>query len=218
MADIITGTTTGFVSNVPEMTLAEVSDSRKEAVDNTNEIVREGLKTEAAVRSDVKDTRYDINTRIADQTAQITDRFFQIGRDTSDLMAQVAENRRAIDLSNSALSGKLETAILQNTIEGQKNTMYLGDKIAAENDRTRALINDLKYHDLNRALVERNSELIEERWGRRHWRDFAGQSQFAALQSQVQAFGSQLNDTRNSMVNFGTQLGVGQRSTSNNVG
>ena len=99
----------------------------------------------------------------------------------------------------------------------QKQSTLLSNQITADGDRTRALINDLKYQDLNRDLIERNSLLTEERWGRRYWRDFAGQNQFASLNSQLQAFGSQLNDTRNGMVNFGTQLGVRQNSTSNNA-
>ena len=61
------------------------------------------------------------------------------------------------------------------------------------------------------------AEIVEERGERRHYKYAAEQGQWAALQSQIQAFGSQLSDARNSMVNFGTQLGVGQRATSNNV-
>lgn len=193
------------------------SDIRREASEHTNEIVKEGLKSTGIIDSAIKDSRYDISSRVenaADRNergiAQLADRFFTVARDTADLRAQLIQS---IDTTKMAT----EMNALKGIIEGQKNTTYLSDKIGVEGDRTRALINELKYHDLNRALVERNSELVEERFGRRHWRDVAGQSQFAAVNSQMQAFGSQLQETRQGMVNFGTMAGVGQTSSSNNV-
>jgi recombinational DNA repair ATPase RecF len=95
--------------------------------------------------------------------------------------------------------------------------LFRSDKIDNDGEKTRALVNSLKEQELNRILIERNSELVEERFGRRFFQEGANQNQLAALNSQIQAFQSQLSDTRNSMVNFGTQLGVGQRATSNNV-
>jgi len=97
----------------------------------------------------------------------------------------------------------------------------LSKEIFHDGQKTRDLINDLKYHDLNRGMIERNAELIACESDRRHWRHYADQSQFqgqwAQLQSQIQAFQSQLQETRQGMVNFGTMAGVGQTSTSNNV-
>ena len=193
------------------------SDIRREAAEHTNEIVKEGLKSTAITDAAVKDARYETIGRIdavANSTdrqfAALDDRFFTVARDTADLRAQVIQ---AIDTTKMAT----ELNALKGIIEGQKNTQFLADKIGVEGDRTRALINDLKYHDLNRALVERNSELVEERWGRRHYRGVAEQNQWAALQTQVQAFGSQLQEARQGMVNFGTMAGVGQTSSQNNV-
>ena len=51
MADIITGSTTGFVNNMPDNTLNSVSDVRREAAEHTNEIVREGMKGDFATLS-----------------------------------------------------------------------------------------------------------------------------------------------------------------------
>ena len=83
------------------------------------------------------------------------------------------------------------------------------------------MINDLKYQDLNRGLIERNTALVEAVGDGRYWRHRGyldqGQNQFAQLQTQLQAFGSQLQETRQGMVNFGTMAGVGQTSSSNNV-
>jgi hypothetical protein len=222
------------IENIGEIQMAEVdtnmlamqhSDIRREAAEHTNEIVKEGLKESFNIRGDVKDARYDIGERVGNQgdrivdrvvegNSDIADRFFAIGRDTADLRAQVIETINTVKMST-------ELNALKGIIEGQKNTTYLADKIGLEGDRTRALINDLKYHDLNRALVERNNELVEERnWGR-HWYHGANQAQFgqqfAQLQSQMQNFNSQLSETRQGMVNFGTMAGVGQTSSANNV-
>ena len=78
-------------------------------------------------------------------------------------------------------------------------------------------MNELNSNDLNRMLIERNAEIVEERHAARHWRGNFDQSQFAALNNQLQTFGSQLQETRQGMVNFGTMAGVGQTSSSNNV-
>jgi hypothetical protein len=97
-----------------------------------------------------------------------------------------------------------------------------------DGEKTRNLINDHKYHDMNRSLLERNNELVNCEQDRRHYHDryhdsrfdmiqqqYAGQ--WAQLQNQVQAFQSQLQETRQGMVNFGSMNQVGQTSTSNNV-
>ena len=203
----------------------EGGNTRSASAAETNEIVKESIKGDWHVTDVVKDARYDISDRIGNSADRIVDRlvegnsvlndrFFTVARDTADLRAQVIQ---AIDTTKMAT----ELNALKGIIEGQKNTTYLADKIGDEGEKTRALINDLKYHDLSRGLIERNSELVEERnWGR-HWYHGANQAQFgqqfAQLQSQMQNFNSQLAETRQGMVNFGTMAGVGQSSTNNNV-
>lgn len=234
-----------------QMLSSQHADIRREVAMNAADIRKEGVENTAAVRRDVmfegqenvnatKDARHDIlsltiptieaaadrlsaqtNTeadrivdRISEGRVETADRFFTVGRDTADLRAQVIQ---AIDTTKLAT----ELNALKGIIEGQKNTQYLADRIGMEGDRTRALINDLKYHDLNRGLIERNAALVEADHDRRHWRHHAEQAQYqgqwAQLQSQIQAFQSQLQETRQGMVNFGTMAGVGQSSTSNNV-
>lgn len=217
----------GFCT-VDSKVLETGSSIRREAAEHTNEIVKEGLKGDYGTRGDIKDARYDLSSRItnsADRLAdrlsehdnKVTDRFFTVGRDLADLRQGQA-----------TLSKDIEVNSLKGIIEGQKNTQYLADKIVADGEKTRGLINDLKYHDLSRGLVERNTELVNCEQDRRHYNDryndarwemnqaqFAGQ--WAQLQSQIQAFQSQLQETRQGMVNFGTMAGVGQSSTSNNV-
>lgn len=181
-----------------------------------------------------KDARADIADRITGASDRSTDRimelrnlvgerFYTVGRDLSDLrQGQVT------------ISKDIELNALRGIIEGQKNTQYLSDKIGDDGEKTRALINDLKFHDLNRSLVERNTELVncEQDRGRyrdRYWDSRWDQNQnqfgaqFAAMQNQLQSlnqnFNSQLAETRQGMVNFGTMAGnAGQQSsTSNNV-
>lgn len=203
----------------------EHSDIRREAVDHTNEIVKEGLKGDYATLGAIKDARYETVSRVENNADRIErsvvdthrdmmDRFYSIGRDTADLRAQVIQ---AIDTTK--MSSELNS--LKGIIEGQKNTQFLAEKIGGEGEKTRELINTLRSDDLNRALIERNSELVGERDGRRHWRHLADSylhgGQYAAMNSQLQAFQSQLQETRQGMVNFGTMAGVGQTSTSNNV-
>jgi hypothetical protein len=209
------------------------SDIRREAVEHTNEIVKEGLKGDYNTQGAIKDARFDINQRVSDSTARVTSdvdrnadrldaRFFDVARDTQDIRAQIISAQQAMVAGFMGAAKDAEINALKTQVAIQQQSTYLSDKIDNQAEATRALINDLKTQDLNRMLIERNAEIVEEREGHRHWRYHAEQSQnqgqWAALQSQIQAFGSQLSDARNSMVNFGTQLGVGQRATSNNVG
>lgn len=203
--------------------LTTAGNTRYETAEHAGNIIKEGLKSTAITDAAIKDSRYEVSSRVenaADRSdrnfSQLADRFFTVARDTADLRAQVIQ---AIDTTK--MTGELNT--LKGIIEGQRNTTYLSDKISTDGDRTRGLINDLKYHDLNRALVERNAELVDERHGRRHWRGVADQNQFGAqfaqLSSMMQNFNSQLADTRQGMVNFGTMSGQSgqQTSTANNV-
>lgn len=194
-----------------------LSDIRREAAEHTNEIVKEGLKGDYVTQGAIKDARFDINTRVGEVGKEVDNRFFDTGRDLADIRAQLISTQQQVATGFLGISKDTEIATLKTQAEMAKQSTYLSDKIDSQAEATRALINDLKTQDLNRMLIERNAEIVEERGERRHWRHAADQGQWAALQSQIQAFGSQLSDARNSMVNFGTQLGVGQRATSNNV-
>lgn len=210
------------------MLAAGHSDIRREAAEHTNEITKEGLKESFAIRGDVKDARYDVASRISSSTAELsqqvdaiddtlTAQIVGLARDTSDLRAQVTAVGFQVRDGFTAAAKDAEIQALKTQIETAKQTTYLSDKIDNDGEKTRALINSLKEAELNRMLIERNTELIDERYGRRHWRHFADQGQWQALNSQLQAFQSQLQETRQGMVNFGTMAGVGQTSTSNNV-
>lgn len=195
----------------------EHSDIRREAVEHTNEIVKEGLKGDYLTQGAVKDARFDINSRVGDVGKEVDNRFFDVGRDLFDIRAQVVSAQQQLVAGFLGVSKDTEIAALKTQMEAAKNTTYLSDKIGDDGEKTRALIASLNNDSLNRQLVERNTEIVAERDAVRHWRGYYDQAQFQSLNSQLQAFQSQLQETRQGMVNFGTMAGVGQTSTSNNV-
>jgi hypothetical protein len=206
---------------------------RHDGSQNTSEIIKEGLKESFNIRGDVKDTRYDVSTRISDTTNQLSNQLdsvedvmnsqlFTLARESADNRAQILALGFQVRDGNVTLAKDVELNALKTQIETAKQTTYLSDKIDGQAETTRALINDLKYGDLNRALIERNSELVDERHERRHWRHNADvanvQGQWAAVNSQLQAFASQLQDVKQGTVNFGTMSGnAGRNQATNNV-
>ena len=252
------------------------NDIRFEQMQQTADIIREGLKETHTLRGDIKDSRFetigaveavgdrihdavvDSNRNISDRVennadrvhlavqdanfnlssrvenaqdrnakeiadfrSNVAERFHTLTRDTADLRAQVTGVGMQIRDSANYTTLAMEKNALQGMLDGQRNTQFLAEKISNDGEKTRSLINDLKYHDLNRALVERNAELMEERhWGR-HWWSHGLQNQnaaqFASLQSQVQAIGSQLASTSQSLVNLGVMTGSSQSSSTNNI-
>lgn len=199
MADIITGTTTGFVNNLPDNTYSSVSDVRREAAEHTNEIVREGLKGDYATQGKITDLERANSTQLDMVEDVMNNQFFTIGRDLADVRAQLVQAIQSA--SNASEINALKTQLA----------------IKEDGEKTRALVSTNNNEALNRMLIERNAEIVEERHHARHWRGHYDQSQWAALNTQLQAFQSSLAETRQGMVNFGTMAGVGQTSTTNQV-
>lgn len=227
--------------NIAERT----GDIRREGAEHTNEIVKEGLKSDFAIRGDVKDTRHDVLREVdrqADRLDNQATQFYIAGqanattaaRDLATLTAlteanaTAMRNEIALNVEKVGAASALQTEKIGTAVAlGQA---ALAKDIYMDGQKTRDLINDLKYHDLNRGLVERNTALVSAEHDHRHYRDrwldgrfdqnqAQFQGQWAQLQSQIQAFQSQLQETRQGMVNFGTMSGQSgqQTSTSNNV-
>lgn len=195
----------------------EHSNIRREAVEHTNEIIKEGLKGGFNTVSTIVSEKNDLSKQIEAGHDRLTNDLFTLGRESADNRAQIMALGFQVRDGNVALAKDIELNALKTQMETAKQTTYLSDKIDGQAEATRALINELKYGDLNRALIERNSELVEERHAHRHWRHAADQSQWAAVNSQLQAFQSQIASSSQGMVNFGTQAGVGQTSSANQV-
>jgi hypothetical protein len=193
----------------------------------TNDVVRqEGQENVMAT----KDVGYDISGRITNSADRVSDRMMELRGLVGQRFHEVSHDLATVKQGQATLSKDVELNALKTQLDAAKNTSYIVEKITADGDKTRTLINELKYHDLNRGLVERNTELVNCNQDLRNYRDrwidgrfdqnqsqFAGQ--WAQLQSQIQAFQSQLQETRQGLVNFGTMAGnAGQQSsTSNNV-
>lgn len=147
----------------------------------------------------------------------VMDRLFTMGRDTADLRAQVTAVGYQLRDGFAAAAKDAEIYSLRSQVEAQKNVQLLADKISEDGEKTRARINDINDRDNNRALIERNTELVAALDDGRFWRGRYDDSQWQGLNSRLQAFQSDLQDTRQGMVNFGTMAGVGQSSAQNTV-
>lgn len=196
--------------------------------DMVNDVRFEQQQQASEVISAVKDARYDINTQqsanardISRQVDAIDDSMSQavhtISRDTMDLRAQVTAVGYQVRDGFVAAAKDAEINALKTQIELSKQSTYLSDKIDAGNAKTQDLINSLRQADQDRALIERNTELVAALDDGRFWRGRWDDGQWQSLNSRLQAFQSDLADTRQGMVNFGTMAGVGQSSTTNQV-
>lgn len=198
------------------------SDIRREAVEHTSEILKEGLKQEYNLQGSIKDARFDINSRINSMQINHDDRFFAVGRDLADVRAQLVAQQQQVVSGFLGAAKDAEINALKTQIEMAKQTTYLSDKIDGQAEATRGLINSLRDSDQNRMLVERNTELVAALNDGRWWRDWghfrgAWDNNTQVVANRLNTLDSQLQDTRQGMVNFGTMAGVGQTSTSNNV-
>ena len=194
-----------------------LSDIRREQVEHTNEIVKEGIKGDFATQKGITELER-ANSQQIDAFEDVTNAaFMTVARDSADLRAQITGLGFQVRDGFTAAAKDAEINALKTQVELAKQSTYLSDKIDSQAEKTRDLINRMQDDDLNRRLIERNTELVAALDDGRHWRRHADFGQWQALNSQLAAFQSQLQETRQGMVNFGTMAGVGQSSTSNNV-
>lgn len=178
----------------------------------------------------MKDVRHDIidstgtgvdriEAGVVSSTNTIKDQLFQIGRESADNRAQILALSYQTRDGFAAAAKDAEINALKNQVESQKNKTEILTAMKLEGDSTRALINSIREGDQNRMLIERNTELVGALEHGRHWRGRYYDGQFQGLASSMQNFQSQLAETRQGLVNFGTMTGAAgqQTSTSNNV-
>jgi hypothetical protein len=201
--------------------------------ENTNrDVLTSGYHTQVKV----DEAADKIQQRATDFYISAQARDFDSSRDlaalraSQDLAAQKLSTEILLATEKTATAAALESARLgaavalgqsQLSKEIAESKYDLSKQVAYENEKTRDLINSLKNDELNRMLIERNTDLNSCRGDYWAARDGLFNSQFAALSSQVNsqlnALNSQIAETRQGMVNFGTMAGVGQSSTSNAV-
>ncbi len=142
---------------------------------------------------------------------------------STEILLSSERNATATALESAKVAAAVALGQSQLSKEIAESKYDTSKQIAYENEKTRDLVQALKNDELNRLLIERNTDLTHCRhdyWGAR---DGMFNAQFAALSSQVNsqvnALNSQLAETRQGLVNFGTMAGnAGQQSsTSNNV-
>lgn len=194
-----------------------LSDIRREAAEHTNQIVREGMRGDFTTQKAITDNLAQTSNQIDAFEDVSNNSFMTLARDTSDLRAQVVAVGYQVRDGFTAAAKDAEINALKTQVELAKQSTYLSDKIDAGAEKTRDLLTDYRDRELNRLLIERNAEIVDERHHGRFWRGNFDNAQYAALTNQLNAFQSQLQETRQGMVNFGTMAGVGQTSTSNNV-
>lgn len=211
------------MADVDTYTLAgQHSDIRREAVEHTNEIVKEGLKGDYATQSIINSVERAQSNQIDMLEDVMNAQFGVIARDTADIRAQVISAQQANLTGFLGVAKDAEINALKTQIELAKQTTYLSDKIDAGNQRTTDLISALNDSNQNRMLVERNTELVaalnDGRWYR-DWGHFRGgwDSNVQAVNNRLNSLDSQFAESRQGMVNFGTMAGVGQTSSNNQV-
>lgn len=194
-----------------------LSDIRREAVSHTNEIVKEGIKGDYATQGKINDIERATSQQIDAFEDVANSSFMTVARDLADVRAQIVSAQQAMVTGFLGSAKDAEINALKTQVELAKQSTYLSDKIDGQAEKTRELLVDFRDRELQRGLIERNTWLAEERNHGRFWRHGYDNAQWNALQSNLNAFQSQLQETRQGMVNFGTMAGVGQSSTSNNV-
>lgn len=227
----------------------EVSDVgsalRYDNAKGQSDIRRDVLKEASDTNMNVKTAGWQVSDRVGTEAdrvvAQDTAYFiagqqydFQNAAALASLTAATNANflRTQSDIENSVqrsiaatqLAGEKQAAAVALAGEKQASATalaqaLLGQQIVQDGNSTRALINELKMDQLNREMIERNTALTCCNNDRNYWMHSANNAQFAAVTSQLNAFQSQLQETRQGMVNFGTMSGAAgqQTSTSNNV-
>jgi len=189
--------------------------------DTNRDVLTSGFNTNVKV----DEAADKIQQRAADFFIAEQARDFDMGRDLADIKVQVAMGTQKtaadIAIASERAVGATALAQAQTGKEILESKYDLSRQIGIENEKTRDLINSLKNDELNRILIERNTDLTHCRhdyWGAR---DGLFNSQFAALSSQVNsqlnALNSQVAETRQGLVNFGSMNGnAGQQSSTSN--
>ena len=189
--------------------------------DTNRDVLTSGFNTNVKV----DEAADKIQQRAADFFIAEQARDFDMGRDLADIKVQVAMGTQKttadIAIASERVVGATALAQVQTGKEILESKYDLSRQIGIENEKTRDLINSLKNDELNRILIERNTDLTHCRhdyWGAR---DGLFNSQFAALSSQVNsqlnALNSQVAETRQGLVNFGSMNGnAGQQSSTSN--
>lgn len=159
--------------------------------------------------------------RETDHFISLKDGISETHCDVSNLKARVECGFDGLSKEIKWSSERTEFVVKAQGLENQVEMLKLARENDLQHERTRKEIErnrrDEDHHRLdnaNRLLLERKDELIELRADARHYRNSFENSQFQAVNNRLQALDSQLNETRQGVINFGTMSGNAGRQTS----
>lgn len=230
MADIVTGTVSGLV-DVSDL-VRDSADIRREAALEAGDIRRDVAK-EAWHTSDIVNAASNVGQRDASayyiaEVAAATQTAKEIARSQAWTEAKIdsgfakvaGDTALATAISNGIT--QLESARAQGANALQHAVLAL--QISNEGNTTRALINAGRIDELRDTSSERYSKIIELEGDRKHCdRDYdrlshsMQQNQWASLQSQLQMMNSDLQTTKQGVVNFGSGTATGGAISSNHA-
>lgn len=220
-----------------------LADIRREQAVGFGHVTQTVAEHSEATNRDVLTSGYQTQVKVDEAADKIqqraTDYFIAEQSRDFDSARDLGALRSQIDLANQKLSTEIllaaergataaalesakvaaAVALGQSQISKEiaESKYEVSRQISDDGEKTRALINDLKNSDLNRMLIERNSDINYYRNDCARWEGLYGNGQFAQLASQINALQSNLAETRQGLYNFGTMAGVGQSSNQNQV-
>lgn len=178
-------------------------------------------ETKYEIAASSETTNRDILTTGHNNQVKVDEAADKIQQQATDfyIAGQARDYGAAVEIAKIAAAQATGFADLADRIStySEINALKTQRYVSEDGERTRTLINDLKTQDLNRQLIERNSDINFYRNDVNRWEGLYGNGQFAALASQINALQSNLAETRQGLYNFGTMAGVGQSSTQNQV-
>ena len=198
------------VADVRREVAVGFGDTKYSVAEHSEATNRDVLTTGYHTQVKVDEAADKVQQRATDYFIAEQNRNFDIARDIADIKVQVA-------LGTQKTTSDVALSQAQTGREIAESKYAVSRQIAEDGEKTRALINDLKNADLNRMLIERNSDINYYRNDCNRWEGLYGNGQFASLASQINALQSNLAETRQGLYNFGTMAGVGQSSTQNQV-
>lgn len=197
------------------------SDIRQEIAAAESELKGLTVAVEGELKADIKESQYELvkeNFKMADRVRdQATQYYIATNDKLAAQAASLAGLRAAQDVNfNKVASDAIHSAervLLGQELQAEK----LAYKMLLDGDKTRDLLNTLNGADLNRQLIEAKNQIADLRSSRHHCEDRLNQTQFQSLASQLQMFQSDLQSTKQGMINLGTMTGTSQTSNPTNI-
>lgn len=148
------------------------------------------------------------------QTNDINNRAMQTAFHTDATIAALKQTVNDANTQNMLAFERLNSAV-------QLAAAHTNEVVMGEGGATRALIGSIDRENLNRQLSDRAAEIVALREGfrgfDRDWGRLNSAFQASSVSSQIAALGSQLQSSRQGVVNTGTMTGTTQTSTPTNI-